>query len=98
MFQRRESGIGGEYAAVPDDEKDNRTIEPQKPRVSFLWLYITLSMMWGFIVAIAMVNLFPENLIITNTTGAVGPNAKLRKLLSRKYWQVMICLNCGIRN
>ena len=44
-------------------------------RPNFLWLYLTLAAFSGFVVAIAMVNLFPGNL------GPEHASSKLEKLL-----------------
>ena len=74
---------GGAYEAVPGDSSEGKGADgggAPRRRTSFLWLYLTLSAFAGFVVAITMVNLFPESLI-QSSGDKLGGNSKLRKLL-----------------
>ena len=55
---------------------------PSRP--SFLWLYIMLSAFCGFILAIALVNLFPGNLVPTTE------KTRLQKLLDCTSLKVIL--------
>jgi hypothetical protein len=75
----------GAYKPVPEefdftdgDASARSDVKNVNARPSFLWLYLTLSAFGGFIVAVAMVNLFPGD-FVRSTEG--GGNIKLQKLL-----------------
>jgi len=84
-FSIKSLGLGrGKYKPVreqpgSDGAEDDPDVHSQKPskRPSFLWLYLMLSAFCGFIFAIALVNLFPDNLI----KGGDPAQTKLQKLV-----------------
>jgi hypothetical protein len=79
-------GLGrGKYKPVAeqsghDGAEEDHDIPSKRP--SFLWLYLMLSAFCGFIFAIAMVNLFPDNLI----KGGDPAQTKLQKLVQCKLF------------
>lgn len=82
------------YTAVPLDSSEAETgndklARPSTRRPSFLWLYLALSALCGFILAIVVVNLFPGDFIRRDSSG-VGGNAKLRKLLDCMYFWLIL--------
>ena len=92
-FSIKSLGLGrGKYKPVAeqsghDGAEEDHDIHSQKPskRPSFLWLYLMLSAFCGFIFAIAMVNLFPDNLI----KGGDTAQTKLQKFMQCKLFTLL---------
>lgn len=83
MNKKSQQGTYQFVQDLDDDHANDASVVSHglQRRPSFQWLYLTLSALCGFVVAIAMVNLFPGDLVPNYS------NSKLEKLLRSTFSQ-----------